>query len=220
MTRFVLRAFLILGAISSSGVLTAPTLTPHSTVDSEGQALQSFNPPIGDSPPIVNALETRAFTDGLPDWRASVKTIVDHISKVMSDLKLSLSVNGKPFVNPVSRQFVDNAWRTHSAALVALYLWQEKNDANCLTPVEYERFKAFETSLDEHAKELERLGGKGGSYTTENADNYDLHCNALTQDVISIVTLLAEKPGYKSIEVRPEDRRRIESVTIRVCPEK
>ncbi|KAJ3831762.1 hypothetical protein F5878DRAFT_647365 [Lentinula raphanica] len=84
MTRFALRTILIFGAISSSGVLAAPTLTPPSTTV-EFQALQSSDPPIGDRP-VVDVLKTRAF--GMPDGVTSnVKTTVNQIIGVLRSFK-------------------------------------------------------------------------------------------------------------------------------------
>ncbi|KAJ3841115.1 hypothetical protein F5878DRAFT_31813 [Lentinula raphanica] len=56
MARFVLRAILVLGLISS-GVLAAPTSMPRSSVGV--QDLQSSDPAIGGPPAVVNVLEPR-----------------------------------------------------------------------------------------------------------------------------------------------------------------
>ncbi|KAJ3834028.1 hypothetical protein F5878DRAFT_631499 [Lentinula raphanica] len=94
-TRFVLRAILVLGVLSASGVLAAPTSSsmPHST---EVQALQSSGSPIVGRAVPVNVLETRGavvsiIKDNLEDWNLkSVQQKLEALDEAVKKLKVAV----------------------------------------------------------------------------------------------------------------------------------
>ncbi|KAJ3844106.1 hypothetical protein EV361DRAFT_908452 [Lentinula raphanica] len=90
MTRFVLRAMLILG-VMSSGVLAAPTLTPR--LPTEVEALQSSDSLIGGprGPVVVNVLEARSANEHTaashcPDPLSLVDEIINDVAATKHDV--------------------------------------------------------------------------------------------------------------------------------------
>ncbi|KAJ3818788.1 hypothetical protein F5880DRAFT_1191814 [Lentinula raphanica] len=94
-TRFVLRAILLLGVLSTSGVLAAPTSSsmPHST---EVQALQSSGSPIVGRAVPVNVLETRGavvsiIKDNLENWNLkTVQQKLEALDEAVKKLKVAV----------------------------------------------------------------------------------------------------------------------------------
>ncbi|KAJ3827260.1 hypothetical protein F5880DRAFT_1609523 [Lentinula raphanica] len=187
MTRFVLRAFLILGAISSSGVLAAPTLTPHSTVDSEGQALQSFDPPIGDYQPVVNVLETRA-SYGLPDWA----TIEATTNRAINALRNSLSVTApqEPQEPEPYSEYTDKlntALTTHEHVVHAIDVWMKRHRPDLQTfillmrPADDIDMKLLDPDF---MSELNRL--REGVYSRENEKKIATIVDGISEEIESL----------------------------------
>ncbi|KAJ3752992.1 hypothetical protein EV360DRAFT_74879 [Lentinula raphanica] len=186
MTRFVLRAFLILGAISSSGVLAAPTLTPRSTV-SDIQALQSFDPPIGDSQPVVNVLETRA-SYGLPDWA----TIEATANRAINALRNALSVTApqEPQEPEPYSEYTDKlntALTTHVHVVHAIDVWMKRHRPDLQTfillmrPADDIDMKLLDPDF---MSELNRL--REGVYSRENEKKIATIVDGISEEIESL----------------------------------
>ncbi|KAJ3777687.1 hypothetical protein FB446DRAFT_841455, partial [Lentinula raphanica] len=186
MTRFVLRAFLILGAISSSGVLAAPTLTPRSTV-SDIQALQSFDPPIGDSQPVVNVLETRA-SYGLPDWA----TIEATANRAINALRNALSVTApqEPQEPEPYSEYTDKlntALTTHVHVVHGIDVWMKRHRPDLQTfillmrPADDIDMKLLDPDF---MSELNRL--REGVYSRENEKKIATIVDGISAEIESL----------------------------------
>ncbi|KAJ3777400.1 hypothetical protein FB446DRAFT_717414 [Lentinula raphanica] len=112
-TRFVLRAILVLGVLSTSGVLAAPTSSsmPHST---EVQALQSSGSPIVGRAVPVNGLETRGavvsiIKDNLENWNLkTVQQKLEALDEAVEKLKVAVNSSNLKKKKPATVDSLQN----------------------------------------------------------------------------------------------------------------
>ncbi|KAJ3967646.1 hypothetical protein EV361DRAFT_953035 [Lentinula raphanica] len=188
MTRFALRTILIFGAISSSGVLAAPTLTPPSTTV-KYQALQSSDPPIGDRP-VVDVLKTRAF--GMPDGVTSnVKTTVNQIIGVLRSFK---SESQNHSIDPQAEAKLADAFATYKRLMKAIEQWfGQEDEVNLLRVMEMR--KGLNSRLSPRVDELHQLLCRG-SFKAKHAEEVKTIVNEIYEDVISTVTQFEKASGH------------------------
>ncbi|KAJ3766838.1 hypothetical protein FB446DRAFT_756937 [Lentinula raphanica] len=210
MTRFPLRTILILGAISSSGVLAAPTTTklirPRSmaVVDSV-QALQSFNPSIGDSvpesllPPLLPSELLPRAKLRWPNWkrmRAAVERFQEMVTKVIVRRSTKVSHQSTESIEDTeldhyipSAQRASEASKIFKALVEATIKWENEHEDSTDLPkivaLSEKEWDFTTTRLNPQEDELVKIWR--GKYSAENAAKADGIVDALSREVNSLV---------------------------------